>query len=270
MTTFGFIGAGNMAGAIVRGTVQAGTDPADVVVADPDPRATARLAQELGIKVATSNRDVVESCDFVVLAVKPQVLAPVLADLRAELAAARPAVVSIAAGQTVAHIEAMLPAGTPLVRVMPNVNAMIGEGMAAVCPGSRASAEHVAEVVGLMGTVGQVVELPEKDFPAFQALAACGPAFVFTFIEALARGGLKNGLPKAVAVRVAAQMVLGSARLVLERGEEGVTPAALTDMVTSPAGTTIAGLVAAEERGFSPAVIAAVEAAIRRDRELGG
>lgn len=269
MTTFGFIGAGNMAGAIVRGTVRAGTAPADVVVADPSLAATAALAAELGVRVAASNQEVVQGCDYVVLAVKPQVLPAVLAELREELAAARPVVVSIAAGQTVAGIEAALPEGARLVRVMPNVNAMIGQGMAAVCAGTHATAAHVAEVAALLGTVGEVVELPEKDFGAFQALAACGPAFVFTFIEALARGGLRNGLPKAVAVRIAAQMVLGSAQLVLTRGEDGITPAALTDMVTSPAGTTVAGLVAAEERGFSPAVVRAVDAAVQRDRELG-
>jgi len=269
MTTFGFIGAGNMASAIVRGAVGAGTDPAELVVTDAHPEAAARLAADLGVGTAASNVELVERCDHVVLAVKPQVLGAVLAEVREALARWRPVVVSIAAGQTLERLERGLPPGLSVIRVMPNVNAMISAGMAAVCGNDRATPGQPATVVSLFSAVGQAIELPEKDFPVFTALAASGPAFVFTFIDALARGGVQGGLPKPLAVRIAAQTVLGSAQLVLARAGEGVTPADLTDMVASPAGTTIAGLVAGEEAGFSPAVVRAVAATVARDRELG-
>lgn len=269
MTSFGFIGAGNMASAIVRGAVAAGTSPRDFVVTDTNMAAGERLAAELGVRVAASNQDVVETCDHVVLAVKPQVLGAALADLREAFADNRPVVISIAAGQTLAKLAALLPAGLAVIRVMPNVNAMIGEGMAAVCGNAHATDADVSRVLALFSTVGQAIALPEKDFPAFTAIAGSAPAFVFTFIDALARGALRSGIPKHLAVQIAAQTVLGSGRLVLARAADGVTPADLTDMVSSPGGTTIAGLVAAEEAGFSPAVVRAVEATIARDRELG-
>lgn len=163
----------------------------------------------------------------------------------------------------------MLPPGLAVIRVMPNVNAMVSAGMAAVCGNAHATADQVGLVVDLFRGVGQVIELPEKDFSTFTAVASSGPAFVFTFIEALARAALKHGVPKPLAVRIATQTVLGSAQLLLARAEDGVTPADLVDMVSSPGGTTVAGLVAAEEAGFSPAVVRAVEATIARDKELG-
>lgn len=269
MTTFGFIGAGNMAGAIVRGAVAAGAAPTDLVVTDVDPAAGERLAAELGVRVAASNQDVVETCDFVVLAVKPQVLSSVVGELREVLAESRPVVVSIAAGQSLARIEELLPPGLAVIRVMPNVNAMIGEGMAAVCGNTRATPDHVARVVELFTAVGQAIELPEKHFSLFTAVAGSGPAFTFGFIEALAKAAVNHGLPKPLAVRIAAQTVLGSAGLVLARAGSGGTPATLMDMVSSPGGTTIAGMLAADEAGLAPAVVRAVDAAVARDRELG-
>ncbi|MGM0386149.1 MAG: pyrroline-5-carboxylate reductase, partial [Actinomycetota bacterium] len=234
-----------------------------------DPAAGERLAAELGVRVAASNQDVVETCDFVVLAVKPQVLGAVLGDLVEAFAENRPVVVSIAAGQTLARLEGLLPPGLTVIRVMPNVNAMIGEGMAAVCGNAHATEADVARVLDIFSSVGQAIQLAEKDFSIFTAVAASGPAFAFTFIDALSRAAVRHGIPKALAVRIAAQTVLGSARLVLERAADGLTPADLADMVSSPAGTTIAGLVAAEDAGFSPAVVRAVDATVARDRELG-
>lgn len=213
----------------------AGSSPTDIVVTDVDPAAGERLAAELGVRVAASNQDVVETCDFVVLAVKPQVLPAVVGELREVFADNRPVVVSIAAGQTIARIEELLPPGLAVIRVMPNVNAMIGQGMAAVCGNARATEDQVARVVELFSAVGQAIELPEKHFSLFTALAGSGPAFTFSFIEALASAAVNHGLPKPLAVRVAAQTVLGSAGLVLDRAESGGTPATLRDMVSSPA-----------------------------------
>jgi len=138
-----------------------------------------------------------------------------------------------------------------------------------VCGNARATEDQVARVVELFSAVGQAIELPEKHFSLFTALAGSGPAFTFSFIEALASAAVNHGLPKPLAVRVAAQTVLGSAGLVLDRAESGGTPATLRDMVSSPGGTTIAGLLAADDAGLSPAVVRAVDAAVARDRELG-
>ena len=270
--TIGFIGAGTMAGAIVRGVTAAGVVPGgDVLLYDVNESAAQRLADDVGATVADSAEAVVAGSDVVVLAVKPQVLPAVLDRLAATIGERRPLLVSIAAGISLATIESRLPgAQVPVVRVMPNVNAMIGAGMAAVCGNAAARADDVARVVDIFRAVGDAVELPEKDFATYTAIAGSSPAFAFTFIDALARGAVRGGMPKQLATRIAAQAVLGSARTVLERAADGMTPADLTDMVSSPGGTTIAGLLAMEEAGFSPAVVRGVQAVVERDHELGG
>ena len=268
----GFIGAGNMAGAIVRGIVASGSVAADdVVVTSAHGHSAQALARETGVDVLDTNEELVEQVGaggVVVLAVKPHLIADVLAPLRDLLDEYGSLVVSLAAGTTLARLSELLPAGQAVVRVMPNVNAQIGAGMAAVCGNAEASDEQVDAVVGLFETVGSAIVLPERDFSAYTAIAGSAPAFAFAFIDALARGAVKNGLPKSQAVRIAAQTVLGSARLVLERAGDGVTPADLVDMVSSPGGTTVAGVVAMEDAGFSPAVIRGVQAVIDRDREM--
>ncbi len=270
--TIGFIGAGTMAGAIVRGVTAAGVVAGDdVLLFDVHAPVAQALADDVGAAVAPSAEALVRDSDVVVLAVKPQVLHGVLDELAGAVGERRPLLVSIAAGITLAALEQHLPgADVPVVRVMPNVNAQVGAGMAAVCGNAAASAEDVARVVEIFGAVGEAVELPEHDFAVFTAIAGSSPAFVFTFVDALARGAVRGGMPKALATRIAAQAVLGSARMVLERADDGVTPADLVDMVCSPAGTTIAGVVAMEEAGFSPAVVRGVQAVVDRDRELAG
>jgi len=270
--TIGFIGAGTMAGAIVRGITASGTVAAgDVFLHDVHADTAQRLADDVGAKVASSPEALVRDSDVVVLAVKPQVLPAVLDELAGAITERRPVLVSIAAGISIAAIESRLPGGdVPVVRVMPNVNAQIGAGMAAVCGNRAASADDVARVLEIFRAVGEAVELAEKDFATYTAIAGSSPAFVYTFIDALARGAVQGGMPKALATRIAAQAVLGSARMVLERADDGVSPADLVDMVCSPGGTTIAGIVAMEEAGFSPAVVRGVQAVVARDRELAG
>ena len=270
----GFIGAGNMASAIVRGVVAAGAVAVeDLAVTSAHGHSAQSLARETGVDVLGSNEELVEAVGpggVVVLAVKPHMIPGVLAPLRDLLEEYGSLVVSLAAGTSLADLADLLAPGQAVVRVMPNVNAQIGAGMAAVCGNDETTDEQVDAVVGLFESVGSALVLPERDFPAYTAVAGSSPAFVFTFIEALARGGVRNGLPKAQAVRIAAQAVLGSARLVLERAGDGVTPADLVDTVCSPGGTTVAGLVAMEEAGFSPAVVRGVQATVDRDRELSG
>lgn len=268
MTTYGFIGAGNMATAIISGMVEAGTDPADIVISDAAAPARKAAAKATGVHAVETNDEVVAAADVLVLAVKPHIVPLVLPPLRAALEDHRPLVVCIAAGTTLDKLADLTPEGTRLVRVMPNVNAMVGAGMAAVCGNVHATKKDVQQVVELFETVGQATEMAEADFSAFTALAGSSPAFVFTFIDALARGGVANGIPKPQAVQIAAQAVLGSARMVLERADRGVTPADLVDMVSSPAGTTVAGTIAMEDAGFTPAVVRGVQAVVDRDQSM--
>lgn len=266
--TFGFIGAGNMAGAIVRGMVAGGYGAEQIVVSDPHADSANMLAEDTGVAALATNDEVVRASRYVVLAVKPQVIESVLTPLGGVVAESRPVIVSIAAGQPLARLASWLPEGTAIVRVMPNVNAQIGAGMAAVSGNEHATREHVETVLEVFRSVGRAIEVAEKDISAFSAVAGAGPALAFDFIDALARGALRHGIPKALAVEIAAQTVLGSASLVLERLGQS-TPADLTDTVTSPGGTTIAGLVAAEERGFSSSVVRFVDGVVSRDGELG-
>lgn len=270
MTTYGFIGAGNMASAIVRGMVAGGTTPADVTVTDSYGPAAEALAASTGVTAMAVNADVVRAADVVVLAVKPQVLPSVVSDLKDVIGKERPLVVSIAAGVSLDSLGSLLPDGIAAIRVMPNVNAQIGAGMAAVAGNAHATDSQVGLVVDLFGLVGKAITLAEKDFPVYSAIAGAAPALTYQFIDALARGALAGGIPKALAVEIAAQTVLGSAQLVLAKLADGVTPASLVDTVTSPGGTTIAGIVAAEEAGFTPSVVTFVRATADRDRALGG
>ena len=273
MTTYGFIGAGNMAGAIVDGLIASGHSGGTIVWSAHD--SASALAARTGVRLAPSAEELVGTSDVVILAVKPHVIPVVLAPLQDVLAARKPLVVSVAAGLTTTRLESLLPDGTRVVRAMPNMAAAVRESMTALTAGTAASEEDLELTASLMGRVGRTMVLDEKDFSAFTALAGSSPAFIFTFIEALARGGVDAGLPKARAVEIVTQALLGSASMVRREAERraedgtGRTLADLLDTACSPGGTTVAGLIAMEGAGFSPAVIEAVRAAIARDRALG-
>ena len=275
MTTYGFIGAGNMAGAIVRGAIAAGTDPASIWLTSAHDSA-ARLAEKTGARHEPDAEALAAACDVVVLAVKPRVIPAVAARIFDAVAAARPLIVSIAAGIDLARLESLLPEGARVVRAMPNMAAGVGQSMTALAAGAAAGESDLAAARALMDSVGRTVLIAEEDFPVFVGLAGSAPAFVFTFIDALARAGVLGGIPKARAVEIVAQTVLGSARAVQVEaaaradGGAGRTPADLVDAVCSPGGTTVAGLVAMERAGFSNAVIEAVRAVVAADRELAG
>ena len=275
MTTYGFIGAGNMAGAIVRGAIAAGTDPASLLLTSAHDSA-ARLAEKTGARHEPDAEALAAACDVVVLAVKPRVIPAVAARIFDAVAAARPLIVSTAAGIDLARLESLLPEGARVVRAMPNMAAGVGQSMTALAAGAAADESDLAAARALMDSVGRTVLIAEEDFPVFVGLAGSAPAFVFTFIDALARAGVLGGIPKARAVEIVAQTVLGSARAVQVEaaaradGGAGRTPADLVDAVCSPGGTTVAGLVAMERAGFSSAVIEAVRAVVAADRELAG
>ncbi|QOQ39117.1 pyrroline-5-carboxylate reductase [Trueperella pecoris] len=266
----GFIGTGNMGGAILAGVLSAGlVAPDDVVFTRANAQAGASQAKHTGSRFIGTNRAVYESLgegEMLIVGVKPHVIGKVLRELGEETGGQ--VIVSVAAGVSLHTLAEHAPAGSPIVRVMPNVNSQIGAGMSALCPNAAVTDSQLAAVRRIFDSIGQTVVITEKDFPAFSAIAGCSPAWTYTYIDALARAALAAGITLDSARRIAAQAVLGSAQLVLAKHGE-FTPSELRDQVTSPGGTTIAGLIAMESAGFTPAVIDAVNAAIARDAEIG-
>lgn len=261
----GFIGAGNMAGAIIRGMVGGGFRGSDIRIYDTDSAKMAALFEECGVTVCSSGEEAAGTVDAVVLAVKPQVFPAVLPALSPVLHQRRPLVISIAAGKSLEAMEALLGAGLAMARVMPNIAAKVGEAMSAFCCNALAGEEEKAIVRQIFEAVGEVMELEEKHFSVFSALAGCSPAFTLLYMDALAQAGVKYGLPKAAALKIASQAVLGTARLLQESGEH---PRVLADQVCSPGGTTIEGVCALQRQGFEAAVQAAVDASLEKDRRL--
>lgn len=266
LQSVGFIGAGKMATALARGLCQAGfTKPDRISASDVLPEARAHFAAESGAAAVDSNLEVVRRSDVLILAVKPQHFRSVLADISAHVGS-RHLVVSIAAGISLETMAGLLGAERRLVRVMPNTPCLVGASASAYCLGGTATADDGRLVEQLLTAVGRAFCLPEPLLDAVTGLSGSGPAFVCLVIEALADGGVKAGLPRDVALQLAAQTVLGTAKMVLETGQH---PAALKDAVASPGGTTIAGLHELERGGLRGVLINAVDAAARRSRELG-
>lgn len=262
----GFIGAGKMATALARGLCQAGfTSSQRIVASDVYAAARESFSAQSGGRAVESNAEVVSQSDIVILAVKPQQFRDVLDELRGKIGPQH-LVVSIAAGIPLATMAAALGPQTRLVRVMPNTPCLVGASASAYCLGGAATRDDSQLTAGLLAAVGLAFELPEYQLDAVTGLSGSGPAFVCLVVEALADGGVKMGLPRDVALKLAAQTVLGTARMVLETGQH---PASLKDAVASPAGTTIAGLHELERGALRGCLINAVEAATLRSRELG-
>lgn len=262
----GFLGGGKMATALIQGLLRAGlATPERVTASDVVPPAREALHRETGIVVHDRNVPVVEVSDVLIVAVKPQNVREVLEDIRDHLRA-RHLVISVAAGITLVQLLAHLHTGARVIRVMPNTPCLVGASASAYCLGSAATPEDRVVVERMLNAVGVAMPLPEKLFDAVTGLSGSGPAFVAVMIEALSDGGVRMGLPRDVASALAAQTVLGTAKMVLDAK---LHPALLKDMVASPAGTTIAGLHAMEHGGVRAALIDAVEAATRRATELG-
>ena len=264
--TIGFIGAGNMAEALIRGLVRGGHVPASRVVASlPRRDRLDLLASTYGIDITTDNREVAKRCGLLVLSIKPQIMDKVLREI-GDVVAAGTLVVSIAAGVDTETIEEALAEGVRVVRAMPNTPALVGAGATAIAPGKHASEADLAAAKALFDAVGITVQLDESHLDAVTGLSGSGPAYIFLILEALADAGVKVGLSRRDAQRLAAQTVMGSAKLLLETDEH---PGKLKDMVTSPGGTAIAGLHTLEEGGLRTTLINAVETATKRARELG-
>jgi pyrroline-5-carboxylate reductase len=265
MTRIGFIGGGRMAEALISGVLAAKLyEPDKIRVADPDGRRRDHLKQHYSVQVGLTNGEVVGASDVVVLAVKPQMIAEVLKEVRQSVA--RQLVISVAAGIPIRRMQEFLVPQTAIIRAMPNTPAMVGAGMTAMAVGTGVGPEAVASARRMFESVGKVAQVDEHLMDAVTGLSGSGPAYIFLAIEAMADGGVKMGLPRETASVLAAQTVLGAARMVVESGQH---PARLKDQVASPGGTTIAGLHRLEQGGLRATLMDAVEAATKRSQELG-
>ena len=260
----GFIGAGNMGGAIAIAAAKA-VGGEHLLIADLNTEKAAALAADIGA-TATDNEGVVANSDYIFLGVKPQVMESALTALRPALAAReqKPVLISMAAGLTVACIQDW-SGGAPTIRIMPNTPVAVGEGMTLYTVGADVTAEQKAVFADFMTASGRLCELPESLIDAGCAVSGCGPAFAYLFIEALAAGGTEKGLDPALSLELAAQTVLGAAKMVQETRRD---PIALKDAVCSPGGATLQGVAALERGGFRDAALSAVDAAYRRTLEM--
>ena len=260
----GFIGAGNMGGALALAAAKK-TGGDRIAVACSTRERSEAAAQRLGCTAETPQR-ILSDSRFVFLGVKPQMVVGVVESLKADILASEGIFVSMLAGVSLEKLALLLGADKKIIRIMPNTPSAVGQGLMLVSANDRVTAEELAVFKALMAESGLLDDLPEQLIDAASAVSGCGPAYAYVFVEALADGAVKCGVPRAKAMRYAAQMLLGSASLLLETGEH---PGALKDAVCSPGGSTIAGVAALEDRGFRGAAIAAVEAAYRRTKELG-
>ncbi|MDN3513137.1 MAG: pyrroline-5-carboxylate reductase [Candidatus Brocadia sp.] len=262
----GFIGGGKMGEALCKGIINAKLNTADnIMVSDVVVERCKLLTKELGIKTTQNNKDIASFADVIVLAVKPQMMNEVITNLKNDITH-RHLVVSIAAGIPLRFMESCLQADIRIIRVMPNTPCLVGASATAFAPGKYATDADEQLVFSLFNAVGKVFKLDESHLDAVTGLSGSGPAYGYMFIEALSDGGVKMGLPRDVATILAAQTVLGAARMVLETGQH---PASLKDAVTSPGGTTIDGLSKLEEGGLRSTIIHAVEAATVKSKKLG-
>ena len=259
----GILGAGVMGETLLSGLVRAGRPVSELLVGEKRPERARELEEQYGVAVV-SNLDATKRADTLALVVKPQDMGALLDEIGPSV---RPGqlVVSLAAGITTSYIEARLPAGVPVVRVMPNTPALVDEGMAAIAPGSHCDDEHLAIAEELLGSTGRVLRIPERHMDAVTAISGSGPAYIFFVVESMIEAGVHLGLPRATATELVVQTLVGSAKMLRETGEH---PVVLREQVTSPAGTTAAALRELEIHKVRAAFLAAMEAARDRSSEL--
>jgi len=265
MALVAVLGAGVMGETLLSGLLRAGRRAEDLVVAERRPERAQELAERYGVEVL-DNASAAAKADTLVLVVKPQDMASLLDEIAPHVRTGA-LVVSLAAGITTAFVEARLPDGVPVVRVMPNTPALVDEGMAALSPGSHCDEAHLAEAEALMRSVGKVLRVPEKQQDAVTAVSGSGPAYIFFVVEAMIEAGVYLGLPRATANELVIQTVVGAAKMLRETGEH---PVVLRENVTSPAGTTAAAVRELEDHKVRAAFLTALEAARDRSRALAG
>ncbi len=266
MYKLGFIGCGNMATAIIGGVVSSNyVEPNDICVFDVDAEKSNTLNEQYGVEVLNSVEEIAKNSRAVVLAVKPQIFATVLPQIKDSLSENNTALISIGAGKTISYICSFLESNTPVVRVMPNINAKVGASMSAVCHNEKATYALIDFVKGMCQSFGDVIELPESQFSIFGVIAACSPAYTFMFIDSMARGAEQNGMAREDALKISAQAVLGSAKMLLASDK---TPDELIDSVCSPGGTTIEGITTMRNEKLDEIMIKAVQASFDKDKKL--
>jgi pyrroline-5-carboxylate reductase len=262
----GFLGAGKMASALAKGIVKAGVArPEDLIASDVMDAARAAFAKEVGCRVAASNVEVAEGADVLIIAVKPDQVEDVLRELAGKLSA-RHLILSIAAGVTIARLAGALKTAARVIRVMPNTPALVGASASAFALGGSATSDDAALAQRIFSAVGVAFQVKESLLDAVTGLSGSGPAYAYAIIEALSDGGVAAGLPRDIATKLAAQTMLGAAKMVLETGQH---PGALKDMVTSPGGTTIEGLHELEKGRLRGTLMNAVRAAAEKSKKLG-
>lgn len=262
----GFIGCGNMASAIIKGMCECSfSKSSDIGVFDIDQNKTAELSEIYGIKTFTCVNELIKSSTTVVLAVKPNIIPSLLNENTDLFKAGDPLIISIAAGKSTEEISSYLNYVPRLSRIMPNINAMVQSAVSAFCFNERVTEDDEAFVQSFCDSFGKGIKLEEKLFSIYSAIGGCSPAFVYMFIDSMARAAVKNGMTKQQALEVSAQAVLGSAKMILSSEEH---PWQLVDRVCSPGGTTIEGVAALQENGFEASVISAVEASFNKDKKM--
>ena len=262
----GFIGCGNMATAIIDGVIKSGCiDCGDIYIYDINKDTVNSRIEKYKVNACKNEAEAVKICDAVVLAVKPNVLTSVLEKINIALTESDTLIISIAAGKTIEFIRNTLSHGNRIIRVMPNINATVGASMTAYTANSNATDDDKALCEKIFGSVGEIIELDEKQFPVFGVIGGCAPAFAYMFIDSLARAAVKNGMSKDTALKTAAQTVLGSAEMILKSKNH---PWELVDKVCSPGGTTIEGVTSLQNDGFETAIHNAVDRAIAKDSKL--
>ena len=259
MKKLGFIGAGNMAEAIIGGVIKAGVvKPSEIIASDMDSERISFIAEKYNVQTTQSNIEIAQQSDIIFLSVKPHVYDMVIAEIKSFIEPDALAII-LAAGLSLKAVKEKFGSdwNVKLIKTMPNTPAMVNCGMTAICAGENVSESELAQVLEIFNSVGKTEILPEKLFDAFTAIAGSSPAYAFMFIEAMADAGVKHGLSRAQAISISTQTLLGSAKMVQETGEH---PAALRDMVCSPGGTTIEAVCELERQGFRNAIISAVTA----------
>lgn len=265
---FGFIGAGNMVSAIVKG-MTLGTQSYEgkhIFLTSKSVTSARKLAEECGAHACETPREVIANSDVVILGVKPNVLAVILPELEQAFAQKMPLVVSIAAGKTLDYLSGFFPEQTPIVRVMPNINAKIGASTTGLCGNEFVSAEQKQLVQDIFSTIGTVAVIDESQFSIFSVIGGASVAFAYLYMDALARAAVKAGMPKKQALQLTAETVLGSAKMILESGE---APWPLIDQVCSPGGTTIEGVTTLQAGGFEATLVKAFDAVLAKDKAIG-
>ena len=260
----GFIGMGNMAGAMIGGLIKSNINKADIIGYDVLDTVRKVRSEEFGISIAKDNKDVALNSDYIILAVKPQFLVPVLEEINTVLTDNK-VIISIVAGKSLDFLMTYIKTTSKIVRCMPNTAALVGAAITAVCPSDSVTKEELDQAVSIIESFGKASVVSEKMIDAVTGVSGSSPAYVFMLIEAMADAAVYEGMPRSQAYEFAANAVLGSAKLMVETGKN---PGELKDMVCSPGGTTIEGVKVLEDAGFRGAVMDAIIAASERSKEL--